>query len=515
MSSQTPEPDFASGSANTDHESDRRRAPRSKIILNTVARDAAKRWSHDTLISPLAVSAAVRLAEFIGLMALGAGIFAYHVHPVEGLPLHYLVALPLLPALAILGFQAGDLYTIPALRNPARKMAQIAIAWSAFFALIAVFLFLTKIGDSYSRIWYTTWYGFGLMMLFGLRILAFNVVHSFSKEGRLDRRAVIVGGGADVESLVSALDASSDADLQIAGIFDDRDDERSPLVQAGYRKLGTVDELIEFVRMTHVDLIIVSLPITAEKRLLDVWKKLWVLPADVRLSAHSNSLRFKPRAYSYIGNVPFLDVLDRPIGDWDHITKSIFDKVIAFLAMVALSPVMLATALAIKATSRGPVLFKQHRYGFNNELIGVYKFRSMFTDKCDAKATKLVTKDDPRVTPVGRFIRKTSIDELPQLFNVLKGELSLVGPRPHAVQAKADDELYNEVVDGYFARHRVKPGITGWAQINGWRGETDTREKIERRVEHDLYYIENWSVFFDAYILAMTPLRLIQTDNAY
>jgi lipopolysaccharide/colanic/teichoic acid biosynthesis glycosyltransferase len=162
------------------------------------------------------------------------------------------------------------------------------------------------------------------------------------------------------------------------------------------------------------------------------------------------------------------------------------------------------------------VLFKQKRYGFNNDLIEVYKFRSMYANASDAMADRLVTKDDPRVTRVGRFIRKTSLDELPQLFNVvLKGNLSLVGPRPHAVNAKAETRLYNEAVDGYFARHRVKPGITGWAQINGWRGETDTDEKIQRRVEHDLAYIEGWSVLFDLYIVARTPFALLNAENAY
>jgi lipopolysaccharide/colanic/teichoic acid biosynthesis glycosyltransferase len=161
------------------------------------------------------------------------------------------------------------------------------------------------------------------------------------------------------------------------------------------------------------------------------------------------------------------------------------------------------------------VFFKQKRYGFNNELIEVFKFRSMYVDRCDATASKLVTKDDPRVTRVGRFIRKTSLDELPQLFNVIRGNLSLVGPRPHAVQAKAAGHLYDEVVDGYFARHKVKPGITGWAQIHGWRGETDTEEKILKRIEHDLYYIENWSVFLDLYILLKTPLSLLNTESAY
>ena len=185
------------------------------------------------------------------------------------------------------------------------------------------------------------------------------------------------------------------------------------------------------------------------------------------------------------------------------------------MALILLAPLMAAIALAIKFDSKGPVLFRQKRQGFNNELIDVLKFRSMYVDQADADANRLVTKDDPRVTRVGRFLRKASLDELPQLINVLKGDLSLVGPRPHALKAKAENKLYSEVVDGYFARHRVKPGVTGWAQISGWRGETDTEEKIHRRVEHDLYYIENWSVMFDLYICLMTPFALFRGENAY
>src|SRR5581483_3230048 len=196
--------------------------------------------------------------------------------------------------------------------------------------------------------------------------------------------------------------------------------------------------------------------------------------------------------------------------------KWLFDKIVGSLLLIAVSPIMLFTAIAIKLESRGPVFFKQKRYGFNNELIEVYKFRSMYVDQCDATASKLVKKGDPRVTKVGAFIRKTSIDELPQLINVVfKGNLSLVGPRPHAVNQKVENRQFDEAVDGYFARHRVKPGITGWAQINGWRGELDSSDKIKSRVEHDLYYIENWSLMFDFYILARTPIALLKSENAY
>jgi exopolysaccharide biosynthesis polyprenyl glycosylphosphotransferase len=196
--------------------------------------------------------------------------------------------------------------------------------------------------------------------------------------------------------------------------------------------------------------------------------------------------------------------------------KWLFDKIVGSLALICAAPIMLMVAIAVKLDSKGPVLFKQKRYGFNNESIDIYKFRSMYADQADLTASKLVTKGDPRVTRVGRFIRKTSFDELPQLFNVVfTGSLSLVGPRPHAVHAKAENRLYDEAVDGYFARHRVKPGITGWAQIHGWRGETDSQEKIQRRVEHDLYYIENWSILLDLYIVAQTPFALIRSENAY
>jgi Undecaprenyl-phosphate glucose phosphotransferase len=277
-----------------------------------------------------------------------------------------------------------------------------------------------------------------------------------------------------------------------------------------------VDDLVEFARRSRIDLVIFSLPVMAEGRILQMLKKLWVLPVDIRLSAHSNKLRFRPRSYSYLGNVPVLDVFDRPITDWDVVTKYLFDKIIGSVALVCALPLMLLVAIAIKLDSRGPVFFKQRRHGFNNELIEVYKFRSLRADMTDHSAQKSVTKDDPRVTRVGRFIRKTSIDELPQLINVVfKGNLSLVGPRPHAVNQKIEDRQFDEAVDGYFARHRVKPGITGWAQVNGWRGELTSPEKIKQRVEHDLYYIENWSLMFDLMILAKTPLALLKSENAY
>ncbi|MEM9206245.1 MAG: undecaprenyl-phosphate glucose phosphotransferase [Pseudomonadota bacterium] len=512
-----PSPDAAERSQpkSTRDARERRAIPQARrVILSEDAR-AAMEDAKTNVITPAVLLGIVRAAEFFGILAVGAIIYGAYVVPKAGIQGSYLTAVGIVPLLAVIAFQGARLYTVQALRRPFERMPRMGIAWMATFAVLAVVSFFGQAGDMFSRVLFASWFLVGFATLILWRFALSAKIMKWTREGRLTRRAVVVGGGTNAENLIEALSSTDDTGITILGLFDDRDEKRSPKHQAGLRKLGTVDELVVFARQTQIDLMIVTLPVTAERRVLEMMKKLWILPVDIRLSAHSSELRYAKKAYSYIGNVPFLDVLDRPLSEWDVLIKAVFDRVFAVLGLIALSPIMLATALAVKLESKGPVFFRQKRYGFNNELIEVFKFRSMYTDMCDAQAAKLVTKDDPRVTKVGKFIRKTSIDELPQLFNVLTGELSLVGPRPHALQAKAADALYDEVVDGYFARHRVKPGITGWAQINGWRGETDTREKIERRVEHDLYYIENWSAFFDFYICLMTPLRLMKTENAY
>jgi Undecaprenyl-phosphate glucose phosphotransferase len=466
--------------------------------------------------SPIVLAGVVRIMEFGLIAAIGLAIELLYVYPHYGIDLYYVAAIFGIAALAVIAFQAADIYDIHSFRTPVTQLTRLALAWTIVFLLAMAVAFFAKFEGMFSRVWLAGTYLVGLCALIGLRIAISGLVKHWTREGRLDRRTVVVGGGEAGEKLIEAINKQVDSDVHIVGMFDDRGDDRSLTTLAGSRKLGTVDDLVEFARRTRVDLVIFSLPISAEIRILQMLKKLWVLPVDIRLAAHMNKLRFRPRSYSYIGSVPVLDVFDKPITDWDVVMKWLFDKVVGSLMLLGALPVMALTALAIKLDSRGPVFFKQKRYGFNNEMIEVYKFRSMRTDQCDATASKLVTKDDPRVTKVGRFIRKTSLDELPQLINVVfKGNLSLVGPRPHAVHAKAANRLYDEAVDGYFARHRVKPGITGWAQVNGWRGETDTQEKIQQRVEHDLYYIENWSVFLDLYILAKTPFALAKHENAY
>jgi len=467
--------------------------------------------------SPIVIAGAVRLADFVLLSLVGVAIYLIYVVPLSGFYWEYVAAILAMSAAAVICFQAADIYEVQVFRGQLRQMTRMISAWAFVFLLFIGASFFAKLGSEISRLWLSAFFFTGLAALIGERLFLRAMVRGWARDGRLDRRTIIVGSDQSGEKLIEALKAQDDSDLDILGVFDDRNDSRALDTCAGSPKLGKIDDIVEFARRTRIDLVLFALPISAETRILEMLKKLWVLPVDIRLSAHTNKLRFRPRSYSYLGEVPTLDVFEAPITDWDLVMKWLFDRVVGALILLAALPVMALVALAIKLDSPGPVLFRQKRFGFNNERIDVFKFRSLYHDQADPLATKVVTKNDSRVTRVGRFIRKTSLDELPQLFNVVfKGNLSLVGPRPHAVQGKLQSQLFDEAVDGYFARHRVKPGITGWAQINGWRGEVDSEEKIQKRVEFDLYYIENWSVLFDLYILIKTPLALMtKNENAY
>lgn len=490
--------------------------PQAQFLAANPIVKAAMNMPHVDRISPLVLMGITRLLDC--LIAAFAGLAAYFIYlrPADGkVELQYLTVILVTAFVVPIAFNFFRLYRFETDNRYHIQPGRLVMAWSVIFAGLVVLAFLFKVGESYSRVWLAMWYASGILTCGLIRLLLGRMVKNWITEHRLERRIVIVGGGPECEDLIKELKASKDVNIRICGIFDDRDDKRSPNTIMGYPKLGTVSALIDFARLIRIDLLIVSLPLHAENRVMHMLKKLWILPIDIRLSALSSKLRFTKTSYSYIGQVPLLNIFDRPLADWDNLVKSIEDRILAALLLVLAAPVMVLVALAVKLDSKGPVFFRQKRYGFNNEMIEVYKFRSLKVEASDQTAEKLVSKNDDRVTRVGRFIRATSLDELPQFFNVLRGELSLVGPRPHAASAKAANKLYNDVVDGYFARHKVKPGITGWAQINGWRGNTDTEEKIRQRVKYDLDYIENWSVWFDLYIMLATPIAMIRRENAY
>jgi Undecaprenyl-phosphate glucose phosphotransferase len=324
---------------------------------------------------------------------------------------------------------------------------------------------------------------------------------------------VIVGAGELGLRLVEQLE-SRVPEVRLIGIFDDRRD-RVPHYLGAYPVLGTIDDLVAFAGRHRVDLVVVALPWSAESRLLACMRKLRNLPVDVRLCPDLIGFHLHGRGVAELAGVPLLAVYDRPLEGWGRVLKAFEDKVIAAAILLLTGPLMLAVAAAIRLESPGPALYRQKRNGFNNEIIEVLKFRTMYAERCadgTEAGLRQASRGDPRVTRLGRMLRRLSLDELPQLLNVLRGEMSIVGPRPHAV---AHNRHYEPLIEGYLARHRVKPGITGWAQINGFRGATETVETMRRRVELDLHYIRNWSLLLDLRIIAATLLGGFTGSGAY
>lgn len=482
-----------------------------------LVRLAVPRPNHQRLISSVMFIDCVRVWEFICIS--GLALLILHLIPFFPITNSFLLITLTVSfsGWVVWLFNSLNLYNPSGFTRLLTSSLRISIAWSLVCLCLAGILYSADIMQNHLLSFFEIIWPTCLIALIISRIATYITYRTLQRAGCFNCYTVLLGGGEPLEKFIDELNNQPiDTHIRLLGFFDDRGNDRSPNNVRNIHKLGKFQDLINFTHEKRVDLIIFTIPMSAEQRLLQLIKTYFILPIDIRLAAETSNIHFRPNAYSYIGNIPLLDVFDKPITDWHLVLKSLFDRTMGSIFLVLLSPLFALIALAVKMESKGPIFFKQQRYGFNNDLIEIYKFRSMYTDQADPGANKLVTKNDPRVTPLGRFLRRTSLDELPQLINVVwKGNLSLVGPRPHAVHAKAENKEYFSVVEEYFARHRVKPGMTGWAQVNGWRGETDTQEKIRQRVTHDLYYIENWSFLLDIRILIRTPLALLKGENAY
>ena len=406
------------------------------------------------------------------------------------------------------------LYRFNNIIQPRRQARKIPVVCALIFMAMVAIGFALKVSADFSRVWSFAWILTSTSVLWGSRFVVRAGVRKAASAGKLTRTIVIYGGDTRGEKLIEHIQGLNEPWNRIVGVFDDRINRLASHV-AGYPIMGNLGDLLDYGRKNRSDEILIALPWNSQQRILEIVRILTALPSNVRLSSEFLGRDVLHQSVSYRFGVPMLNILEKPVSGWGGLSKLLLDYTLGTLFVIAASPIMLIAAIFIKLESKGPVFFKQKRYGFNNQLIEVYKFRTMYTDMTDADAEQLTTRDDPRVTRVGAFLRKTSLDELPQLLNVLKGEMSVVGPRPHAMQAKAAGRLYEDVVAGYAVRHKVKPGITGWAQVSGWRGNTDTERDIEGRLEHDFYYIDNWSVMFDLYIILRTAKVVIYDDNAY
>ena len=429
-------------------------------------------------------------------------------------------------------------YGRAALRHPLRALRAVGLAWmwaGTVVFLAGLFSTASALGLSDSErasllsYWTTS---AGLVVLSHLFMTV--VVAHLLAQGHLRERIVIVGADGDRSGkFVRHVTHNIGSETTILGLFDDRYSRKPDQVEANplrgnvdtatapicrrrvdrveaYPVLGNTDSLAAYVRRNSVDRIVVSLPWSAEQRVTELITKLRQLPVRVDLLSHDLIWPIHSDI-SKIDGIPVVTVANQRVDAQLGLLKRIEDIIISSLFILFLTPVFVVAALAVKLSSPGPALFRQERYGFNNEIFNIYKFRSMYQNP-DAASVPQASMHDPRITPLGRFLRRSSIDELPQFFNVLEGNMSLVGPRPHAVPHNIK---YGGIIAGYDARHNVKPGITGWAQVNGHRGETDTAEKMRQRVECDLYYIEHWSVYFDLKVMILTAVKIWFQKSAY
>ncbi len=397
-----------------------------------------------------------------------------------------------------------------------RLKRQLVRAWAGWFVgvvpTLLFLLFISKRSEDFSRLIVSTWFVLAPFLITVWRTGATLTMREMRSRGYNRRAAAIIGMTELGEQLATQIFGQPSLGLEVYGFYDDRIDERChPIPEYLGQRNGSLADVVEAAKSGEIDLIYIAFPLRAEPRINELLAQLSDTTASVYLAADFLAFDLLHARWGTLGGVPTISLHETPFYGVDGWLKRLEDIVLGSAILAAIAIPMLVIGAMVKLTSPGPALFRQRRYGLNGEVIHVLKFRSMTVTE-DGEEIKQATKDDPRITKLGAFLRRTNLDELPQFLNVLEGSMSIVGPRPHAV---AHNELYRRKVQRYMLRHKVKPGITGWAQVNGWRGETDTLEKMEKRVEHDLDYIRNWSLLWDIQIVFMTVFGSGSRRNAY
>ncbi|MDF2691578.1 MAG: undecaprenyl-phosphate galactose phosphotransferase [Gammaproteobacteria bacterium] len=446
------------------------------------------------------------------LIVIASGYLAYYLRfaNLSGVPSLYNLAILIGCVIAYLCFYQFGLYEPLRGKQIDVLFKRLFTAWASILLIFALLAFFTKTGESFSRLWLIEWFAIGFFSSVVFRILAVLVMRTLRKKGYNHRTLYIIGAGDLGKHIAKTIHEAMWTGYLIKGFFDDN----TSLIGTKLEDIPVSDlpsDWDAYLAQNPIDEIWIALPLCAEQRIKEIMIGLRHSTVNVRLVPDIFGLGLLNHSISEIAGVTTLTLRESPMRGLSSLIKNIEDRVLAFIILLLISPLLMVIALAIKFTSKGPVLFKQKRYGIDGKLINVYKFRSMYIHQEEEGKVTQAKKGDARITKVGHFIRRTSLDELPQFFNVLQGRMSIVGPRPHAV---AHNEQYKDLVAMYMQRHIVKPGITGWAQVNGLRGETDTLEKMQKRVEYDLYYIEHWSIWFDFKIILMTIFKGFVDKNA-
>lgn len=423
---------------------------------------------------------------------------------------HYLAMSIIIFLLSLIILKESDLFEPESRTDAQAQGSNLLIYWAVMIFAIVFIGYMTGTTDLFDVNVLYIWAVVTPALIFAVNFIFRTLLLLSLKSAKYQRKVVIVGATKESQKLAEQIICNPMYGLNLLGYFDDRPEERTE-IPMGTLYLGEMDKLQNYVKKNGIDLIYITLPVSKQQRVLDLLDKL----RDTTVSIY-----FTPDIFVYeliqarmdnIGDVPLVALCETPFSGLNGVLKRVSDIVFSAIILVLISPLLVMIGIAVKLSSSGPILFAQKRYGLDGEEIVVYKFRSM-TVLDDGEDVKQATRNDVRVTKLGAFLRKYSLDELPQFINVLQGRMSTVGPRPHAV---AHNEMYRGMIKGYMMRHKVKPGITGWAQVNGYRGETDTVEKMQKRIEYDLDYLRNWSLGLDIIIILNTVITVFKTEDTY
>jgi len=460
-------------------------------------------------IHPRAVASAVQLVDILVVTAVGIVLF-----DLRSVFQWQFDLLPAGTAVLVLALMARMPKLGPTLENDltrqrlSKQLVSGAVnALASFsFALLVVVAVLAPEPAARAPLveWLLLWAVGAVAGISAVRVCLAVLLARWRNAGRLKQLVAIYGAGDLAERLVERLRTACRDSIEIVGLFDDRAGRRAVNPRLRGLTRGTTNNLIELSRQFEIDRVVVALPHSAEQRILQILRNLHKMPVEISLAPDMVGFNIPAKEFGEFGGLALLDVYGRPLSFGQSLLKSVFDQVAAALAMIILAPVLLVIAIVIKLDSPGPVLFRQNRYGFGDRVFQVYKFRTMRQEVADMNGASQTQRDDPRLTRLGGFLRRWSLDELPQFLNVLRGEVSLVGPRPHAVSMCVEQRRNEDIVPDYALRHHVKPGITGWAQVNGYNGPVETEKALLARVAYDIEYINNWSLWFDIRILFRT-----------
>jgi undecaprenyl-phosphate glucose phosphotransferase len=421
------------------------------------------------------------------------------------LPVNYRTVILAVFALTVVVFAAMDIYRWRPDEGLRRGLARLVAGWFGIVLALVLLLYATKTGSDFSRQWLGVWSALAFAALIAARIIAAFALRSLHRRGLMSRRIAIAGAGRLGQEIARRFARAPELGVHVVAFFDDAHELAGKVIE-GVPVRGNIDALTKRLRDHRIDQVWIALPLRASDRVARLLQELLPLNVKVRFVPDIFGFQLLNHSFTEVCGLPVVNISESPLSGLKGMLKWLEDKIVALCVLALIWPILLAIAIAIRLDSRGPVLFRQRRSGLDNREIIVWKFRTMVVhDETDVGNVPQAKKEDLRVTRLGAFLRRTSLDELPQFINVLKGDMSVVGPRPHAFWL---DEVSRDKIPRYMLRSWIKPGITGWAQICGWRGETEELWKMEMRIQHDLYYIENWSLGFDLYIILMTLFRL-------